>query len=178
MFLPARRKIQNGLQTLVLSYGSVLKKNESLSVMEKIHQKLFFNIHRICMSIKKHFMEQTSLLAHYLSRTTDDLSDIVKETLRYKLKPCAAFSLAFDEITDISDTALLVIFIRDVEVGLDVVEEFLHMASLSYAATGQDIHEHVIRVVEKFELSPAKLCSLTTYGAPIMTGRTNFSTRK
>ena len=85
---------------------------------------------------------------------------------------CAAFSLALDESTDISDTALLVIFIRADTVGFDVVEESLHMASLSSTTTGQKICEHVIRVVEMFELNPAKLCGLTTDGAPSMTGRT------
>ena len=59
-------------------------------------------------------------------------------------------SLALDESTDISDTALLVIFIRAVTVGFDDVEEFLEMASLFSTNTGQDICEHVIRVVEKF----------------------------
>ena len=58
-------------------------------------------------------------------------------------------------------------------VGLDDVEEFLDMANLSSTTIGQDISEHVIRVVEKFELNPDKLCGLTTDGAPYMTGSTN-----
>ena len=94
------------------------------------------------------------------------------------MKSCAAFSLALDDNTDISDTAQLVIFIRAVTVGFDVVEVFLDVASLSSTTTGQDICEHVIRVVERFKLNPAKLCGLTTDGAPSMTGRTNgFQTR-
>ena len=36
----------------------------------------------------------------------------------------------------------------------------------------------MIRVVEKFELNPAKLCGLATDGAPSMTGRTNRLTKK
>ena len=51
------------------------------------------------------------------------------------------------------------------------------MASLSSNAIGQDICEHVIRVVEEFELNPAKLCGLATDGAPPMTGRTNELTK-
>ena len=74
---------------------------------------------------------------------------------------------------DINDTALLVIFIRAVTVGLDIVEEFLDMASLSSTTTGQDIGEHVITVVETLEFNPAKLCGLTTDGASSMRGRTN-----
>ena len=47
------------------------------------------------------------------------------------------------------------------------------MASLYSTTTGQDICEHVSRVVEKFELNFAKLCGLTTDGAPSMTGWKN-----
>ena len=36
----------------------------------------------------------------------------------------------------------------------------------------------MIRVVEKFELNPTKLCGLTTDGAPSMTGRTNIFSKK
>ena len=41
---------------------------------------------------------------------------------------------------------------------------FLDMANISSTATGQDICEHMITVVKKFKLNPAKLCGLTTDG--------------
>ena len=126
---------------------------------------------------KKNLVEQTNLLHFTVSRRTNDLSDNIKETLKERLKSYAAFSLALDESTDINDTALLVIFIRAVTVGIDIVEEFLDVTSLSSTTTGQDICEHVIRVVEKFELNPAKLCGLSTDGDPSMTGRTNGLTK-
>ena len=97
--------------------------------------------------------------------------------MKEKLKSCEAFSLALDESTDISDTAQLVIFIRAVTAAFDIVEEFLDMASLSSTTTGQDICEHVLRVVERFELNPAKLCGVTTDGTPSMTGRINGFTK-
>ena len=78
------------------------------------------------------------------------------------MKSCAVFILALAESTDISDMDQHVIFIRAVSVGFHVVE-FLDIASLSSTATGQDICEHVSRVMAKFELNPAKLCSLTTF---------------
>ena len=88
---------------------------------------------------KKHLVGQTSLSRYTVSRRTNDLSDNTKETLKEILKSCAAFSLALDECTDISETAQLVVFIRAITVGLDVVEEFLDMASLSTLITGHDI---------------------------------------
>ena len=54
----------------------------------------------------------------------------------------------------------------------------MDMASRPSTTTGQDICEHMIRVVEKFELNSAKLCGLTTDGAPSMTGRTNRFAKK
>ena len=104
-------------------------------------------------------MGQANLSRFNVSRRSIYLSDNIKETLREILKSCAAFSLALDENTDISDTTQHVIFIRAVTVGF-IVGEFLDMVCLSSTTTGQYICEHVIRVVEKFELNPAKLCDL------------------
>ena len=59
-----------------------------------------------------------------VSRRTNDLSDNTKETLKERLKSCKAFGLALDESTDISGTAQLVIFIRAVTAGFDIVKEF------------------------------------------------------
>ena len=123
-------------------------------------------------------MGQTSLLRITVSHRRNYLSDNIIQALKERLKSCAATSLALNVNTDICDTALLVILIMAVTVGFDVVEEFFDMASLSSTTTGQDICEHVIRVVEKFKLNPAKLCGLTTDGAPSMTGRKNGSTQK
>ena len=99
---------------------------------------------------KKHLVEQTSLLRFTVSRRTNDLSDNIKETLKERLKSYAAFSLALDDSKDISDTALLVILIRAVTVGFDVVEEFLDMGR---TRQGQNICENVIRVVVQTESS-------------------------
>ena len=91
---------------------------------------------------------------------------------------CEAYSLALDECTDISGIAQLVIFIRGVTDCFEFVEESLDMASLSSTTTGHDIYEHEIREVGKLEMNPAKLCGLTTDGAPSLTGRTNGFTQK
>ena len=66
---------------------------------------------------KNHLVEQTSLSRFTVSRRTNDLLDNIKETLKERLKSCAAFIMALDDSTYISDTALLVIFIRAVTVG-------------------------------------------------------------
>ena len=48
----------------------------------------------------------------------------------------------------------------------------MYLPGLSSTTTGKDICEQVLKVVEKFELNPAKLSGVTTDGAPPMTGRT------
>ena len=123
-------------------------------------------------------MEQISLSRFTVSGRTNDLSDHIKETLKERLKSCEAFSLALNESTDISDTAQLVIFIRAVTARFDIVEEFLDIVSLSSTTTEQDICEQALKVGEKFELNTAKLCGVTTDGAPSMTSRTNGFTKK
>ena len=90
---------------------------------------------------------------------------------------CKAFSLALDETTIISDRAQLVIFVRAVTAGFDIVEEVLDMASLFSTTTGKNICEQVLKVIEKFELNRAKLCGVTTEGSPFMTVRTNGFTK-
>ena len=64
------------------------------------------------------------------------VANLIIQKLYERLKSCAAFNLALVESTDISDTSLLVIFIRAVTVGFDAVEEFFDMAGLSSTATG------------------------------------------
>ena len=120
----------------------------------------------------KHLVEQTSFSCSTVSRISD-LSDNIEKTLKDRLKSCKAFSLALDESTNINDTAQLVIFIRTVTADFDIIEEFLDMASLFSTTTGQDICEQVLKVVKKFKLNHAKLCGVTTDGAPSMTGKTN-----
>ena len=86
-------------------------------------KKLFDNIHRICMPREKAFGEANQPFP-LVSRRTNDLSDSSKETLKERLKSCEAIGLALDESTDISGTAQLVIFIKAVTAGFDIVKEF------------------------------------------------------
>ena len=54
-----------------------------------------------------------------------------------------------------------------------LLKTFLDMAALSSKTTGQDICEHVNRVLDKLEMNHAELFGLTTDGTPSMTGRSN-----
>ena len=87
------------------------------------------------------------------------------------------FSFAFDESSDIKDTAQL-IFIRSVSSELSVYENFLGLVSLCGRTRGVDIKEAIVSLLyEKIpDVSPNKLCGLTTNGCPSMTGKERCST--
>ena len=106
-----------------------------------------------------------------MSRRIDQLAENIPETLKERINKCASYSLALDEATDISDTAQLDVFVRGVTDTFEVTEEFLDLASMPSTTTGQDISEQVLKLVRKYQLDPAKLCGLTTDGAPPMTGK-------
>ena len=48
---------------------------------------------------KKYLVDQTSLSRFTVTRRTNDLQDNITETLKDKLKSCAAYSLALDQST-------------------------------------------------------------------------------
>jgi len=127
---------------------------------------------------KKHLLHQTSLSRFTVSRRINQLAENIEETLKERIRRCSAYSLALDESTDVSDTAQLVVFVRGVTDNFEITEEFLDMTGMSSTTTGQDISEQVLKLMEKFQLDPSKLCGLTTDGAPSMTGRTNGFAKK
>ena len=49
------------------------------------------------------------------------------------------FSVAFDESTDLKDTAQLAVFIRGVLPNLDIVEQFLQLVAIKDTTAGKDI---------------------------------------
>ena len=152
------------------------RKGKSFTDGKFIKQCLIIFSEYECLE-KKHLVEQTNLSRFTVLRRINDFSYNIKETLKERLKLCETFSLALDESTDIIDTAQLVISIRAVTAGFDIVEEFLGMASLSSTTTAKDICEQVLKVVGKFKLNPVRLYGVTTDGALFRTGRTNGFTK-
>ena len=95
---------------------------------------------------------------------TDQLADAAHEFIR--------FSLALDEATDVSGTPHVAIFIRGVS-EKKITEELLDFCPLKESTTGEDILSCVEGAVEKIGLDWGKLVSVTTDGAPSMTGKYN-----
>ena len=79
-------------------------------------------MHNMHTQRKKHLVEQSAFPPLLFHAEQMIFQIISKKLKRERLKSCEAFNLALDESTDISDTAQLVIFIRAVTDGFDVVE--------------------------------------------------------
>ena len=106
-----------------------------------------------------------------IQRRVVDLSNDVCEQLRDKLAICKYFSIALDESTDNVDTAQLLVFVRAVDENCKLTQELAGIASLRGRTTGADIFGGVKSVLENLNVQWPKLCSVTTDGAPAMTGK-------
>ena len=69
------------------------------------------------------------------------------------------------------DQAQLLIFIRGIDKHFCITEELLSMESLKGTTKGKDIFESVVHSLEKSQLCLDKPVSITTDGAPSLTGK-------
>ena len=91
--------------------------------------------------------------------------------MRERLANCKYFSIALDESTDNVDTAQLLVFVRAVNENCELTQDLAGMASLTGRTTGKDIFGGVNSVLENLKVLASKLASVTTDGAPAMTGK-------
>ena len=101
------------------------------------------------------------------------MGEDIEGKLKDYLSTCDHYSLALDESTDQGDTAQLVIFIRGIDENLNVTEEMLDLCHMKGTTTGRDIYEYVNLALEKFNVDRRKIYSITTDGAPALTGKNN-----
>lgn len=79
------------------------------------------------------------------------------------------FSLACDEITDSSDMAQLLIFLRGVDDEMNVTKELLGLQSLKDQTKGTDLFHLVCSTVDDMKLR-CKDTEIITDGTPAMAG--------
>lgn len=92
--------------------------------------------------------------------------------LKKNIEQCQWFSLQFDESTDTMDVAQLCDFIRITFVHMSAKEEHLSILPLK-GHTREDIFDACKEFVNKRNLPLFKIISVTTDGAPAMTGHTS-----
>ncbi|XP_035500193.1 general transcription factor II-I repeat domain-containing protein 2-like [Scophthalmus maximus] len=116
----------------------------------------------------KQMFANVSLSRNTVADRICEMATDLKTQLSERSKDFTAFSLAVDESTDMTDTAQLAIFIREVDSSLCVTEEILDIKSMHGTTTGKDIFENVCQSITDMKLPWDKLIGLTTDGAPAM----------
>ena len=121
----------------------------------------------VCPEVKSK-VEAISLSRRTIVRSIDAIAVNIQEQL---LTASGKFSFALDESTDIQDTAQLLIYLRGIDENFETTEELLSMESLKDTVTGKDLYNSVINSLIRSGLSLDKLASITTDGAPSLTGK-------
>lgn len=148
----------------------IVKNNKPFVEGEFIKECILDIADTICPESKKKF-QNISLSRRTVVRRVDAISEDLSDQLLHKIKTFKWFSLALDESTDIQDTAQLLIFIRGIDDKFVITEELLSLEHLKDTTTGQDLFDNVNQCLDRFELSLDKLASVTTDGAPSLTGK-------
>ncbi|QQP40840.1 Uncharacterized protein FKW44_015026 [Caligus rogercresseyi] len=99
------------------------------------------------------------------------MSDNLTDQLDRDLAECKWFSIQCDESIDSSSTAQLMMFVRMVFKDFSTKEELLTLLPLKTTTRGVDIYNAVKEFFNIKKIPLQKLVSITTDGAPAMTGQ-------
>lgn len=105
-----------------------------------------------------------------MARRVDEMAENVVLTLKDTANNFVFYSLCLDESTDVSDTTQLAIFIRGVDIKLNITEELLDLVSMKGTTTAEDLYSAFYTALEKKNIPLSKLCGIATDGAPSMRG--------
>ena len=122
---------------------------------------------------KKQLFYSVSLSRNTVIRRTEEVACDIRDQLQTFAHDFEHFSISLDESTDIKDTAQLIIFIRGVTKDFHVTEQIIALASMNGKTIGADIFAELVKAMTKYKLLWGKLASITTDGAPAMTGAQN-----
>ncbi|KAL7381747.1 hypothetical protein ABVT39_010657 [Epinephelus coioides] len=108
--------------------------------------------------------------ANTVARRVSALSADAAKQLELDMNRCKWFSIQCDDSVDSSDTAQLAVFIHIVFDDFSTKEEFLTLLPLKTTTRGVGIYNAVKDYVVDNKIPIEKLVSVTTDGAPAMTG--------
>ena len=122
---------------------------------------------------KKEAFSRISITRNTVASRIVELGQDIERQLNQKCADFQAFSLSFDESTDIGDTAQLCIFLRGVDKSFKVHEEILSISAMHGTTKGSDIFDAVTTTIATRVpgLQWQKLAGLTTDRAPATTGK-------
>ena len=155
--------------SFVVSYN-LAKRNKPFSDGEFLKACMVDCASIMCPEAKSKF-ENIALSRRSVVRRVDVIAEDLSHQLDKMCKDFVWYSLALDESTDAQDTAQLIIFIRGIDGNFKVTEELLALESLKDTTTGQDLYQTVKSCVERKGLEWSRMASVTTDGAPALTGK-------
>ncbi|XP_073346963.1 general transcription factor II-I repeat domain-containing protein 2-like [Pagrus major] len=112
-----------------------------------------------------------SLSRNTVTRRVEHMAEDIRDQIVQRAGRFAAFSIACDESTDISDSAQLLIFLRGVNEDFEVCQELAGLETLKGTTKGTDVFMAVQRVMDRNSLKWENLSGITTDGAPAMVGK-------
>lgn len=118
-------------------------------------------------------LSNLSLNRMTIQRRIENISDDLSDQLQNAASRFKYFSLAVDESTDISSTAQLLLFVRGINENFEITEELVGLSSLKGTTTGADILKYILEKCISQKLDIKNIVSITTDGAPSMTGVRN-----
>ncbi|XP_055380766.1 zinc finger BED domain-containing protein 5-like [Condylostylus longicornis] len=124
----------------------------------------FNNKEKILQRIQELQMSRNTIKQRILKMSIN-----ISEQLQTDINSCDFFSICLDETTDINSSARLAIFARYSK-GNEIREELLKLANIPERTRGADICEVVVNELKSPNLNVKKIVSITTDGAPNMTG--------
>ena len=99
-----------------------------------------------------------------------NLNSNIENQLKEDIELCQAFSICLDESTDVTSAARLAIIARYPK-NNEMREELIKLANLSGTTTGAEVCQKVLDELKNADLDVNKIVSVTTDGAPSMTGK-------
>lgn len=160
----------NATKASFILANKIAKQNKSFAEAEFIKDCMVDAVSVVCPEVKSK-IEAISLSRRTIVRRIDAIAVNIQEQLLTASDSFQWFSIALDESTDIQDTAQLLIYIRGIGKNFEITEELLSMESLKDTVTGKDMYTSVINSLIRSGLSLYKLASITTDGAPSLTGK-------
>ena len=109
-------------------------------------------------------LEEVSLSRKTVARRIKAIGEDLTSQLKELVPSFQLFSLAFDESTDIDDTAQLFIFVRGILENFEITKELRSMESMKNTTTGEDIFKCVKNAFRTMELPRHKMVSVTKDG--------------
>lgn len=107
-----------------------------------------------------------------IARRIIDISNEIEAQLIQKLEKTLYYAIQMDESTDISNNAILLIYVRYEDyASRDIEEELLCCLKLETSTTSEEIFGHVTSYFEMKNISLNKCVGICTDGAAAMTGQ-------